>query len=323
VNPLLEVRDLRVTFPGSGVEVAPVDGVTFSIDPGETLALVGESGSGKTLTSLALVRLVPPPGRIAAGSSIRFDGTDLLALTPGPLRQVRGRRIGMVFQDPMTSLNPVLTVGDQISETIRAHFPASRAEARRRSEALLLEVGLGDSAGTYQNYPHQLSGGMRQRVMLAIALAAEPELLVADEPTSALDVTIQAQILALLDQLKASRGMSVLLISHDLGVVAGRSDRVAVMYAGRIVEEAPTDRLFAAPAHPYTRGLLASLPRLRGPRRPLQAIPGVVPRPESWPAGCRFHPRCGQAMPHCTTEPPVVSVSEDHRSRCWLGVERA
>jgi oligopeptide/dipeptide ABC transporter ATP-binding protein len=322
MNPLLAVQDLRVTFPGSGNEIAPVDGVTFSIDPGETLALVGESGSGKTLTSLALVRLVPPPGRIAAGS-IRFGGTDLLALAPASLRQVRGRRIGMVFQDPMTSLNPVLSVGDQISETIRAHFPASRAEARRRSEALLLEVGLGDSAGTYKSYPHQLSGGMRQRAMLAIALAGEPELLVADEPTSALDVTIQAQILALLDQLKASHRMSVLLISHDLGVVAGRSDRVAVMYAGRIVEEAPTARLFASPAHPYTRGLLASLPRLRGPRRPLQAIPGVVPRPEAWPAGCRFHPRCSQAMPHCTTEPPIVAVSESHRSRCWLGVERA
>ena len=323
MTPLLEVRDLRVTFPGTGNEVSPVDGVTFSIDAGETLALVGESGSGKTLTSLALVRLVPLPGRIAAGSSIRFGGTDLLALGPGALRQVRGRRIGMVFQDPMTSLNPVLTVGDQISETIRAHFPVSRAEARGRSEALLLEVGLGDTAGRYDTYPHQLSGGMRQRVMLAIALAAEPELLVADEPTSALDVTIQAQILALLDQLKSSRRMSVLLISHNLGVVAGRSDRVAVMYAGRIVEEAPTDRLFAAPAHPYTQGLLASLPRLRGPRRPLKAIPGMVPRPEAWPPGCRFHPRCAQVMPQCTSEPPIVAPGEGRWSRCWLGAEGA
>ncbi len=320
MSPLLEVRDLRVSFPTSGGEVSPVDGVSFAMEPGETLALVGESGSGKSLTSLALVRLVPAPGRIAAGS-IRLGDTDLLGLAPEPLRRVRGRRIGMVFQDPMTSLNPVLTVGDQISETIRAHFAVSRLEARRRAEGLLLEVGLGDAAGRYETYPHQLSGGMRQRVMLAIALAGEPELLVADEPTSALDVTIQAQILALLDRLRSTHRMAVLLISHDLGVVAGRADRVAVMYAGRIVEEAPTERLFASPAHPYTRGLLASLPRLRGPRLPLQAIPGVVPRPDAWPVGCRFHPRCGQVMPRCTTEPPVVSLDAEHRSRCWLGVE--
>jgi len=321
VTPLLEVRDLRISFPGAGGTVSPVDGVSFSLEAGETLALVGESGSGKTLTSLALVRLVPPPGRIEPGAVIRLGGTDILELPADRLRQIRGRRIGMVFQDPLTSLNPVLTVGEQIHETIRAHFPVSRVEARQRAESLLLEVGLGDVAGRYQAYPHQLSGGMRQRVMLAIALAAEPELLVADEPTSALDVTIQAQILALLDRLRETRRMAVLLISHDLGVVAGRSDRVAVMYAGRIVEEAPTPRLFAGPRHPYTRGLLASLPRLRGPRQPLVAIPGVVPRPEAWPVGCRFHPRCAQAMPKCQSEPPVVSVGEGHWSRCWLGVE--
>jgi oligopeptide/dipeptide ABC transporter ATP-binding protein len=321
VTPLLEVRDLRVSFPAAGGAVSPVDGVSFSLEPGETLALVGESGCGKTLTSLALVRLVPPPGRIEPGAAIRLGGTDILDLPPDRLRQVRGRRIGMVFQDPLTSLNPVLTVGEQINETIRAHFPVSRVEARQRVESLLLEVGLGDVDGRYEAYPHQLSGGMRQRVMLAIALAAEPELLVADEPTSALDVTIQAQILELLDRLRATRRMAVLLISHDLGVVAGRSDRVAVMYAGRIVEEARTQQLFAAPGHPYTRGLLASLPRLRGPRQPLLAIPGVVPRPGDWPTGCRFHPRCAQAMPRCLTQPPVVSLGEGHWSRCWLGAE--
>jgi ABC-type dipeptide/oligopeptide/nickel transport system ATPase component len=259
MNPLLAVQDLRVTFPGSGNEIAPVDGVTFSIDPGETLALVGESGSGKTLTSLALVRLVPPPGRIAAGS-IRFGGTDLLALAPASLRQVRGRRIGMVFQDPMTSLNPVLSVGDQISETIRAHFPASRAEARRRSEALLLEVGLGDSAGTYKSYPHQLSGGMRQRAMLAIALAGEPELLVADEPTSALDVSVQARVLDLFQELQQEHGFGCLFISHDLAVVEMLASRIAVMHYGRLVEVGPREQIVFDPQDPYTQRLVAAVP---------------------------------------------------------------
>jgi oligopeptide/dipeptide ABC transporter ATP-binding protein len=299
--------------------VTPVDGVSFTIARGETLALVGESGSGKSLTSLALLRLVPPPGRIEPGAVLRLGDSDLMSLEGEALRQVRGRRIAMVFQDPMTSLNPVLTVGDQISETVRAHFPVSRQEARSRAEALLGEVGLGDAAGRYESYPHQLSGGMRQRVMLAIALSAQPELLIADEPTSALDVTVQAQILELLDRLRTSRGMAVLLITHDLGVVAGRADRVAVMYAGRIVEEAPTAALFADARHPYTAGLLASLPRLRGPRTPLQAIPGTVPVPSQWPVGCRFHPRCPQVMPRCTTEPPVVTMGRGHTMRCWLG----
>jgi ABC-type dipeptide/oligopeptide/nickel transport system ATPase component len=224
--------------------VTPVDGVSFTLGRGETLALVGESGAGKSLTSLALLRLVPPPGRIDPGAAIRMDGTDLLALEGEALRRIRGRRIAMVFQDPMTSLNPVLTIGDQISETILAHFPVAAREARRRAAVLLDEVGLGNTDGRYGSYPHQLSGGMRQRVMLAIALAAEPEVLIADEPTSALDVTVQAQILELLDRLRAARGMAVLLITHDLGIVAGRADRVAVMYAGRIVEEAPVEQLF-------------------------------------------------------------------------------
>ena len=297
----------------------PVDGVSFAIARGETLALVGESGAGKSLTGLALLRLVSAPGRIEPGAVVRLSDTDILALEGESLRRIRGRRIAMVFQDPMTSLNPVLTIGDQISETIRAHFPASKAEAREKSEALLSEVGLAEARGRYRSYPHQLSGGMRQRVMLAIALAAEPELLIADEPTSALDVTVQAQILELLDRLRAAHGMAMLLITHDLGVVAGRADRVAVMYAGKIVEEASTEELFSRPSHPYTRGLLASLPRLRGPRRPVSPIPGSVPVPGQWPTGCRFRPRCPEVMARCTTDPPQVAVGEAHQMRCWLG----
>jgi peptide/nickel transport system ATP-binding protein len=323
MSALLEVGELRVSFPGSRGRVVPVDGVSFTLSRGETLALVGESGAGKSLTSLAILRLVPPPGRIDPGASLRLDGTDLLGLEGEALRRIRGRRIALVFQDPMTSLNPVLTIGDQISETIRAHFRVPAREARRRAESLLTEVGLGDSTDRYRSYPHQLSGGMRQRVMLAIALAAEPDLLIADEPTSALDVTVQAQILELLDRLKAARAMAVLLITHDLGIVAGRADRVAVMYAGRIVEEAPVGRLFGQPAHPYTQGLLASLPRLRGPRKPLGAIPGSVPVPAQWPVGCRFHPRCPQAMPRCLTEPPLVPLTMGHSMRCWLGVKES
>jgi oligopeptide/dipeptide ABC transporter ATP-binding protein len=319
MTTLLDVTDLRVSFPGLERRTTPVDGVSFRIARGETLALVGESGSGKSLTSLALLQLIPAPGRIDSGSSARLGDLDLLALRGEPLRQVRGRRIGMVFQDPAASLNPVLTIGDQISETIRAHLPVTAREARTRTEGLLAEVGLSDGTARYASYPHQLSGGMRQRVMIGIALAAEPELLIADEPTSALDVTVQAQILALLDRLKAARGMAMLLITHDLGVVAGRADRVAVMYAGQIVEEASTTRLFSQPAHPYTRGLLASLPRVKGPKLPLVAIAGAVPVPGEWPAGCRFHPRCPQVMPVCTQDPPVVCLPDGQSMRCWLG----
>jgi ABC-type dipeptide/oligopeptide/nickel transport system ATPase component len=260
---VLDVRDLRVSFPApDGHRFHPVDGVSFSLDRGETLALVGESGSGKSLTSLALLRLIPPPGRVDAGSTIRLGDTDVLALEGEALRRIRGRRIGMIFQDPMTSLNPVFTVGDQIAEGVRAHLPVTKAEARERARALLQEVGIPDPGGRLDAYPHQLSGGMRQRVMIAIALSAEPEILVADEPTTALDVTVQAQILEVLDQLRRARGMAVLLITHDLGIVAGRADRVAVMYAGQIVEEAPTLELFAHPSHPYTQGLFASVPRI-------------------------------------------------------------
>ncbi len=318
-EPLLKVDDLRLAFVLGGGTVYPVDGVSFSIARGETLALVGESGCGKSLTSLALLRLVPPPGEIAEGSRITLDGTDLLALRESDMRAVRGGRIGMVFQDPMTSLNPVLTVGDQVSETIRAHRKASGREAKERAVALLGETGIPDPILRYSAYPHQLSGGLRQRVMIAIALAADPELLIADEPTSALDVTVQAQILELLDQLRQNRGMSVLLITHDLGVVAGRADRVAVMYAGQIVETADTASLFRRPAHPYTRALFASMPRLDRARERLSPIAGAVPVPGAWPTGCRFHPRCPEVLERCSTDvPPVTALGGACASRCWL-----
>ena len=317
--PLLQVEDLRLAFALGAGTVHPVDGVSFTIARGETLALVGESGCGKSLTSLALLRLVPPPGRIAEGARIALDGTDLLALPESEMRRVRGGRIGMVFQDPMTSLNPVFTVGNQVSETIRAHRKATAREAKDRAIALLGEVGIPDPALRYTAYPHQLSGGLRQRVMIAIALAADPELLVADEPTTALDVTVQAQILELLDQLRRDRGMSVLLITHDLGVVAGRADRVAVMYAGQIVETADTSSLFRAPAHPYTRALFASIPRLDHARERLKSIPGSVPVPGAWPAGCRFHPRCPEMLQRCPADvPPVFELGGACTSRCWL-----
>jgi oligopeptide/dipeptide ABC transporter ATP-binding protein len=298
VTRVLDVENLRISFPDAGKgRVYPVDGVSLTLDRGETLALVGESGCGKSLTSLALLRLVPEPGRIEDGSAIRLADTDVLALEGEPLRRIRGRRIGMIFQDPMTSLNPVFTVGDQIAEGVRAHFDVSRSEARRRALKLLQEVGIPDPAARLDAYPHQLSGGMRQRVMIAIALSAEPEILVADEPTTALDVTVQAQILEVLDRLP---------------------DRVAVMYAGQIVEEAPTDQLFARPSHPYTQGLFASVPRITGPVGRLSPIGGSVPPPGAWPSGCRFRPRCPKAFDKSETMPPLLPVGPEHRMRCWL-----
>jgi oligopeptide/dipeptide ABC transporter ATP-binding protein len=319
MSRVLEVENLRVTFPAAnGTRFAAVDGVSFGLSRGETLALVGESGCGKSLTSLSLLRLVPPPGRIEPDSRIHLGDTDVLALRGEALRDIRGRRIGMIFQDPMTSLDPVFRVGDQIAEGILAHFPISKREARERAVALLREVGIPDPAARAQAYPHQLSGGMRQRVMIAIALAAEPEILVADEPTTALDVTVQAQILEVLDRLRTQRGMAVLLITHDLGIVAGRADRVAVMYAGEIVEEAPTARLFAQPSHPYTQGLFASIPRLSGPVQRLNPIPGTVPPAAAWPSGCRFRPRCPYAFDSCVRDPALLPAGPNHRARCWL-----
>ncbi len=324
--PLLDVRNLRVSFPGdrAGEPIVPVDGVSFRIARGETLALVGESGSGKSLTALALLRLVPPPGSIEPGSRILVDGQDVLALDEEGIRGIRGRRIGMVFQDPMSSLNPVYTAGAQVKEALTAHRRLPAAEARARAVALLAEAGIPDPASRYGAYPHELSGGLRQRVLIAIALAGEPDLLIADEPTTALDVTVQAQILELLDRLREARGMAVLLITHDLGVVAGRADRVAVMYAGQIVEEAATRPLFRSPAHPYTRALFRAIPRLETAAERLVAIPGAVPLPGRWPSGCRFHPRCPEVLPRCPGEvPPVAGAGPAHESRCWLVAEAA
>ncbi len=326
-EPLLRVRDLRtyfVTGRGSGTARA-VDGVSFELYPGETLGLVGESGSGKTVTSLSVLRLIPePPGHIRPGSYIEFEGRNLLTLAPPELRAIRGNQIAMVFQEPMTSLNPVFTVGDQIAEAAIIHQSLSRKAARARAIDMLTLVGLPDPAERVDHYPHQLSGGMRQRVMIAMALVCHPKVLIADEPTTALDVTIQAQILDLLERLQRELGMAILLITHDLGVVAGTADRVVVMYAGQVVETATTAELFARPRHPYTEGLMAAVPRVDTPREHLRAIPGAVPAATEWPAGCRFHPRCPYAWDKCrTSEPPLLDAGSGHQARCWLVTEPA
>src|SRR5229473_1027460 len=330
-EPLLRVRDLKtyfVTEHGSGTARA-VDGVSFEVQPGETLGIVGESGCGKTVTSLSILRLIPePPGHIRPGSFIEFEGRNLLTLESRELRAVRGNQIAMIFQEPMTSLNPVFTVGDQIAEAAIVHQRLSRRAARTRAIEMLRLVGIPDPEERVDHYPHQMSGGMRQRVMIAMALVCHPKLLIADEPTTALDVTIQAQILELLDRLQAELGMAVMLITHDLGVVAGSADRVVVMYAGQVVEQAPTVALFARPLHPYTEGLLASVPRLDAPpareHGRLHGIPGQVPAATAWPDGCRFHPRCPYAWDRCRAEaPPLLDAGGGgepgtHTVRCWL-----
>ena len=322
-TPLLRVRDLRtyfVTGQGRGTARA-VDGVSFDLHPGETLGIVGESGCGKTVTSLSILRLIPePPGHIRPGSYIEFAGRNLLTLPSRELRAVRGNRIAMIFQEPMTSLNPVLSIGDQVAEAAIVHQRLSRGAGRARAIEMLRQVGIPEPEVRVDHYPHQLSGGMRQRVMIAMALICHPQILIADEPTTALDVTIQAQILELLQQLQQQLGMAVLLITHDLGVVAGSADRVLVMYAGQVVETAPTRTLFARPGHPYTEGLLASIPRLDRPRERLHSIPGSVPAATAWPPGCRFHPRCPYAWDRCRTEePPLLDTGTAGQSaRCWL-----
>ena len=302
---LLEVRDLQTHFSTRQGRVPAVDGVSFHIEAGETLALVGESGCGKSVTAASIMRLVPdPPGEIAGGEIV-FEGRDLLALSMDEMRALRGSRVGMIFQEPMTSLNPVFTIGDQITETLREHMKINRGGAEKRAIELLNLVRIPDPTRQMKEYPHRLSGGMRQRVMIAMALACDPALLIADEPTTALDVTTQAQILELLDELKTRLGMAVLLISHDLGVVAQSAQRVIVMYAGRVVEEARVADLFRDPLHPYTRGLLASLPRpdrdvdASGRPPPLAEIPGIVPSLAALPAGCRFAPRCPHVRDEC------------------------
>jgi peptide/nickel transport system ATP-binding protein len=315
--PLLSVERLTVTVDDGGRPAAAVNDVSFSIRPGETLGLVGESGSGKSLTALAILRVVPPGARITAGRVV-FEGNDLLAADERLMQEVRGGRIALVPQEPSTALNPVLTVGRHIAETLVVHGRASRADARARAVDLLASVSVPDAARRVHDYPHQLSGGLRQRVLIALALACAPVLLIADEPTTALDATIQAEILDLLRELQHRRGLSLLLITHDLGVVAQNADRVAVMYAGRLVEEAPTRQIFATAFHPYTRGLLASMPG-GAPGSRLRAIDGTVPTPGTVGPGCAFAPRCPDRLPVCDTVAPAVSApGPAHRVRCHL-----
>jgi oligopeptide/dipeptide ABC transporter ATP-binding protein len=316
--PLLAVHGLRTIFRTGAGAFPAVDGVSFTVHPGKTLAIVGESGSGKSVTALSIMRLVPdPPGRIAAGS-IRFEGGDLLAKSRTEIEDIRGARISMIFQEPMTSLNPVHRIGYQIAESLRRHTAITERQARERAIEMLRLVRIPSPEIRVDEYPHQLSGGMRQRVMIAMALACEPKLLIADEPTTALDVTIQAQILELMRSLQQRLGTAIILITHNLGVVAEAADDVAVMYGGQIVERGPVATIFADAQHPYTLGLLASLPRLDEDVARLQTIPGTVPHPSQWPAGCRFAPRCAVAAERCRSEvPPLAEIAAGHAVACW------
>ena len=319
--PLLEVEDLRTYFHAEDEVARAVDGVSFAVNRGETLAIVGESGSGKSVTSLSIMRLIPsPPGEIAGGS-IRFRGRDLLEMSEPQMRDIRGNEIGMIFQEPMSSLNPLLTVGEQIAEVVRLHRGTGRAASWRHAVEMLDSVNIPEPARRAREYPHRLSGGMRQRVMIAMALACRPALLIADEPTTALDVTIQAQILQLIGRLQTDLQMSVLFITHNLGVVAQVADRVAVMYAGRIVEQGKVEDVFAAPLHPYTRALLRSIPRVEAshvPARRLLSIPGQVPSPAHLPVGCSFAPRCPLADAVCTAAMPEITTPRSaHDVRCY------
>jgi oligopeptide/dipeptide ABC transporter ATP-binding protein len=319
---LLEVTDLRTWFHTDAGVARAVDGVSFHVDAGEVLGIVGESGCGKSVTSLSVMQLIPqPPGRIMDGSSIRFRGEELMGAGERRMRDIRGNDIAMIFQEPMTSLNPVYTVGDQIGEALRLHLGVRSRQARDRSVDMLRLVGIPNPEERVDSYPHQLSGGQRQRVMIAMALSCEPDLLIADEPTTALDVTIQAQILELLAELRGRLGMAVILITHDLGVVAEVCDRVLVMYAGQVVEHGTVADIFREPRHPYTEGLLAAVPRLGHQQERLAVIPGAVPAPTDWPTGCRFHPRCPYGWELCVREqPPLIAIgSEPGRvARCWL-----
>ena len=315
--PLLEVDNLRTWFRTPAGPAKAVDGVSFSIDPGKTLAVVGESGCGKTVTALSILQLIPrPPGEFVSGA-IRFDGVDLLKLPREELRAIRGGKIGMIFQEPGTSLNPVFTVGNQIAEAISLHRKVPRAALRAEVLNSLKAVRVSDPERRIDQYPHEMSGGMKQRVMIAMALSCNPRLLIADEPTTAVDVTIQARILDLLRQMQAERGMAILLITHDLGVVAELADDVVVMYAGQVIERASAQELFANPMHPYTRGLFASLPRIDRKERRLQAIEGSVPAATHFPQGCRFRERCPHAGPECSGEPPLLTLNDGHAVACW------
>jgi oligopeptide/dipeptide ABC transporter ATP-binding protein len=321
-TPLLEIENLHTFFYTDNGVARAVDGVSLSVGVGETVGVVGESGCGKSVTALSILRLVRPPGRIEEGSVMRFEGRDLLGLEERAMQQVRGNRIAMVFQEPMTALNPVFTIGDQIGEVARIHAGMSKRDAWAKAIEMLKVVGIPAPEQRAGEYPHQLSGGMRQRVVIAMALVMNPALVIADEPTTALDVTIQAQILELLADLTRRLGTSVLLITHDLGVVAENCTRVIVMYAGEVVEEATTIDLFARAHHPYTEGLLGAMPRVGGEKDRLATIPGTVPPPTNWPEGCRFRDRCPYSWERCEAEhPPLYQIGGGHSSRCHLADE--
>lgn len=316
-TPLLEVKNLRVEFPTRRGTLVAVDDVSFDIGRGEVLGVVGESGAGKSLTGMAIIGLLERPGRIAAGE-IRLDGERIDDLPAAAMRRIRGRRIGAIFQDPLTSLNPLYTVGQQLMETIQTHLPVSRREARERAIGLLAEAGIPAPAHRIDQYPHQFSGGMRQRVVIALALCAEPELIIADEPTTALDVSIQAQIIGLLKRVCREHRAAVMLITHDMGVIAETADRVAVMYAGRLAEIGPARHVIHAPRHPYTVGLMGSIPKLGEARDRLAQIEGAMPRLHAIPSGCAFHPRCPRAFSRCAQERPDLTPVGAGRAACWL-----
>ena len=318
----LRVEGLRTFFRTPRGVLRAVDGVDFALAPGATLGLVGESGSGKSVTALSVMRLVDRPGQVEPGSRIEFEGRDLAELSENEMSRIRGNEISMIFQEPMTSLNPVFTVGNQIAEAVTLHQGLGKRDAMARAVEMMRLVGIPSAERRVNDYPHQMSGGMRQRVMIAMALSCNPKLLIADEPTTALDVTVQAQILELMKDLRERLGMSILLITHDLGVVAEMVDEVAVMYAGRIVERGPVAEVFAEPQHPYTEALLRSIP-LIGMRytQPLEAIRGMVPSPHDWPDGCRFAPRCDYAFDRCRTDDPRLLPVPPQESACWLCTE--
>ena len=316
-RPLLEVRNLRVEFPTRRGTLSALDNISFSIAPGEVLGVVGESGAGKSITGLAVIGLLEPPGRIAGGQ-VRLEGRRIDNLPHEAMRRLRGRKIGVIFQDPLTSLNPLYSIGRQLEETILTHLPMTKTQAKARALALLREVGIPAPEARYANYPHQFSGGMRQRVVIALALAAEPRLLIADEPTTALDVSIQAQIIALLKRLAAERGAAVMLITHDMGVIAETANRVAVMYAGRIVEVGAVRDVIHSPQHPYTVGLMGSIPRIAAKRSRLVQIEGSMPRLNAIPAGCAFNPRCPHRFERCVIERPNLMAAGTSQAACWL-----
>jgi oligopeptide/dipeptide ABC transporter ATP-binding protein len=321
---LLDVKDLKTYFYTEEGVVKAVDGVTYDVQEGETLALVGESGCGKSVSALALLRLIPiPPGRIVSGE-VLFEGEDLLQMSEEDIRKIRGNRISMVFQEPMTSLNPVLTIGKQLTEAIELHLKLDKQAAIQRAIQLLEMVGVAEASRRIGDYPHQFSGGMRQRVMIAMALSCNPRLLIADEPTTALDVTIQAQVLEVMAQLSKNFGTAVIIITHNLGVVARYAQRVNVMYAGRIIERSTSDKIYGDPRHPYTLGLLNSVPRLDAARQArLEPIEGLPPDLSNLPPGCSFYPRCAYRIDRCREEyPPLILVDEDHYAACWVDVKK-